>query len=337
MNQAPTSTHQPTAAATPGNFAASGATRSAIDVGPWIESALEQALDDVIEGRRGGATAAQQQIDEEFGAATAPPALAAAMRHAVFPGGARVRPRLCLAVGMACGMRPKGLLTAGAAAIELLHCASLVHDDLPCFDNAPLRRGQLSVHAAYGERLAVLAGDALIVLAFDVLGRVIAESPLRAAQLLRTVSAAVGMPGGIVAGQAWECESDVELSAYQRAKTGALFVAAAVAGAQAAGESPLPWQRFGERLGEAYQVADDLRDVAADANELGKPVGRDVALDRPSAARQYGFGGAVRHFQSLVAAAMAAIPPCPGAAMLRQMVEVESLRLVPLEWQQRAA
>ena len=91
MNQAPTSTHQPTAAATPGNFAASGATRSAIDVGPWIESALEQALDDVIEGRRGGATAAQQQIDEEFGAATAPPALAAAMRHAVFPGGCNFR------------------------------------------------------------------------------------------------------------------------------------------------------------------------------------------------------------------------------------------------------
>ncbi len=286
----------------------------------WIENALHSALDRAMEGEE-----------------QAPPRLAAAMQHAVFPGGARVRPRLCLAVGLACGVKPAGLLTAAAVAIELLHCASLVHDDLPCFDDADTRRGQPSVHAAYGERLAVLAGDALIVHAFDVLGQVIVAAPARAALLIRTVSGAVGMPGGICAGQAWECESAVDLSAYQRAKTGALFVASAVAGAQAAGAETAPWKRFGERLGEAYQVADDLRDVASDAAELGKPVGRDVALDRPSAAREYGFGGAVRRFESLVADAIGAIPNCPGAGALRGMVQLEARRLVPQEWLKHAA
>ena len=121
------------------------------DPGLWIENALHSALDRAMEGE-----------DQ------APPLLAAAMRHAVFPGGARVRPRLCLAVGLACGIKPAGLLTAAAIAIELLHCASLVHDDLPCFDDADTRRGQPSVHAAFGERLAVLSGDALIVHAYDV-------------------------------------------------------------------------------------------------------------------------------------------------------------------------
>ena len=98
-----------------------------------------------------------------------PPLLAAAMRHAVFPRGARIRPRLCLAVAAACGDDDPAAANGAAAAIELLHCASLVHDDLPCFDNADTRRGRPSVHRAYGEPLAVLAGDALIVLAFQTI------------------------------------------------------------------------------------------------------------------------------------------------------------------------
>ena len=95
--------------------------------------------------------------------ASGPPRLAAAVRHAVFPGGARVRPRLCVAVALACGDDDPALTDAAAVALELLHCASLVHDDLPCFDDAPIRRGRASVHFAWGESLAVLAGDALIV------------------------------------------------------------------------------------------------------------------------------------------------------------------------------
>ena len=105
-----------------------------------------------------------------------PPKLAGAIRHAVFPGGARIRPQLCLAVSQACGDDDPELAEAAATAIELLHCASLVHDDLPCFDDAPTRRGRASVHFAYGESLAVLAGDALIVLAFETLAVASARS-----------------------------------------------------------------------------------------------------------------------------------------------------------------
>ena len=108
-----------------------------------------------------------------------PPLLAAALRHAVFPRGARVRPRLCLAVARACGEDDPAITDAAAAAIELLHCASLVHDDLPCFDDAATRRGRPSVHYAFGQPLAVLAGDALIVLAFQTLARGAVRSPAR--------------------------------------------------------------------------------------------------------------------------------------------------------------
>jgi geranylgeranyl diphosphate synthase type II len=267
----------------------------------------------------------------------APPRLSAAMRHAVFPGGARIRPQLTLAVAMACGDDDPALTDAAAASVELLHCASLVHDDLPCFDDAPTRRGRASVHAAYGERLAVLAGDALIVHAFQVLGAAAGRSPQRLARVLGTIAQGVGMPLGITAGQAWECEPRVALSDYQRAKTGALFAAATAAGAEAAGHDGNTWRALGEWLGEAYQVADDVRDVMADPAALGKPVGRDVALDRPSSAREHGLCGAIEHFDRLVACAVDAVPPCRGAAQLRALVHLEAERLVPKAWSERIA
>lgn len=260
-----------------------------------------------------------------------PPRLAAAVRHAVFPGGARIRPQLCLAVAAACGDDAPELTDAAAAAIELLHCASLVHDDLPCFDDAATRRGVPSVHRAFGERLAVLAGDALIVVAFQALGAAAGAAPARLARLLTTIARGVGMPNGIAAGQAWECEPRVALSDYQRAKTGALFAAATAAGAEAAGADAAPWRALGEWLGEAYQVADDIRDVAADPAWLGKPTGRDVALCRPSAARELGLDGAVQHFDRLVAHAIEAIPACAGASRLRALVRMEAQRLIPKE------
>jgi len=246
-----------------------------------------------------------------------PPRLAAAVRHAVFPGGARIRPRLCLAVARACGAEyaPAAMVSAGA--IEMLHCASLAHDDLPCFDDAATRRGRPSVHRAYGEDLAVLAGDALIVLAFQTVtreGRIPAEQRL---QLLAVLATAAGMPHGIAAGQAWESESDVALTDYQRAKTGALFAAATAAAAIAAGADPLPWQRVGDYIGEAYQVADDIGDVASDAQQLGKPTGRDAALGRPNAVAQLGMDSAQVRLQRLVDASIDAIPACPGAQELR--------------------
>ena len=261
-----------------------------------------------------------------------PPQLAAAIRHAVFPGGARIRPQLCLAVAAACGDDDPGLADGAAAAVELLHCASLVHDDLPSFDDASTRRGVPTIHRLFDERIAVLTGDALIVCAFQAVAASATRSPHRLPAVIATIARGVGMPFGIVAGQAWECESQVDLSDYQRAKTGALFAAATMAGAQSAGAAPEPWRAFGLWLGEAYQVADDIRDAAADPGVIGKPTGRDVALGRPSIARELGVRVAIRRFEELVASTAGAIPECRGAAQLRALVRVEAERLIPKAW-----
>jgi len=167
------------------------------------------------------------------------------------------------------------------------------------------------------------------VLAFQALGRAPVRMPARMPRVLSAIAEGVGMPLGIVAGQAWECEPRVALRDYQRAKTGALFAGATVAGAEAAGGDARAWRALGEWLGEAYQVADDIRDVIADPALLGKPIGRDAALGRPSAAAEQGLSGAIQHFDRLVANAIAAIPPCRGAAGLRALVRAEAERLVP--------
>ena len=266
-----------------------------------------------------------------------PPKLVAALRHAVFPGGARIRPQLCLAVAGACGDDDPALAEAAAAAIELLHCASLVHDDLPCFDDAATRRGRPSVHKAYGERLAVLGGDALIVLSFQVLALAAAGHPRRLSPLVCSIGASAGLPVGIVAGQAWECEPRAVLAQYQQAKTGSLFAAATLAGATAAGVAEAaPWALVGERIGEAYQIADDILDATANAAEIGKPVGRDEALGRPSAVAQLGLQGAVALVRRLVADAAAAVPDCPGADALREVLRAQADALLPRSLRQAA-
>jgi geranylgeranyl diphosphate synthase type II len=259
------------------------------------------------------------------------------MRSALFPPGARLRPRLCLAVAAACGEDQPALTDAAAAAIEMLHGASLVHDDLPCFDDAALRRGKPAIHVAFGEPLAVLTGDALIVLAFETIARAGATTPDRLAPLLTTVSGSVGMPAGIVAGQAWESEPATPLADYERAKTGALFAGASMAGAAAAGRDPAPWRLLGERLGEAYQVVDDIRDVTARPDEVGKPTGRDKTLGRPNAANQLGLDGALDRLDTLLAGTIASIPACPGAAELEALLRAQALRFLPKELTQRAA
>lgn len=277
-------------------------------------------------------TRIQAALDHELTQAcspSAPPRLMAAMRHAVFPGGARIRPQLCLAVASACGEDAPTLTNAAAMAIELLHCASLVHDDMPCFDDADTRRGQPTVHKVYGEPLALLTGDALIVMAYQVLARAGALHPSRLAGLIETVCIGTGAPDGIVAGQAWECENRVDLGQYQRAKTGALFVASTRAGAQAAGADPEGWRALGECLGEAYQVADDIRDVLMQADELGKPAGQDAQHGRPSAAADLGLVGAIDHFHGLMQAAIDSVPACRSRSAMRQLVLHESRRLIP--------
>lgn len=258
-----------------------------------------------------------------------PPLLQQAVRHAVLTPASRVRPRLCLAVAKACGDDVPAVTDAAAVSLELLHCASLVHDDLPCFDDADTRRGQPTVHRAYGERLAVLAGDGLIVLAFENLAWNTLRHPERLAPLLMIVGRAVGLKDGIVAGQAWECEPQVDLSEYHRQKTAALFAAATEAGAAAAGRNPAEWRTLGANLGEAYQVADDLRDVAGDAGELGKPVGQDAAHQRPSAVAELGVDGALARLVDLIGEAVDSIPVCPGADKLQALVVGEMRRLLP--------
>ena len=260
-----------------------------------------------------------------------PPKLAEAMHYAVFPGGARVRPKLCLAAAMACAEDSPELVNAAAASIELLHCASLVHDDLPCFDDAEIRRGKPSVHRAFGEDLAVLTGDALIVQAFQVLGRAGRVAPRRLGELLCLIGDSVGGPTGIVAGQAWESEPKVTLVDYERSKTGSLFAAATAAGAIACGADPNAWGKVGDRIGEAYQVADDILDFAGDPEKIGKPVGQDAVHGRPSFAIEHGLKEAKRRLEHLVSSAIRAIPPCPGRAAMRQQVAMEARRFTPDE------
>ena len=147
------------------------------------------------------------------------------------------------------------------------------------------------MHKTFGEPLAVLTGDALIVGAFQELARGAIDAPDRLASV-RCGVRSVGAPSGIVAGQAWECEASVSLSDYHRAKTGSLFAAATIAGALAAGGAPDEWQRLGECLGEAFQVADDICDLTADPKERGKPGKQDEAHARPNAAEALGLDGA---------------------------------------------
>ena len=264
-----------------------------------------------------------------------PPLLSKAIRHAVFPGGARIRPQLTLAVAHACGNDDPQLSIASAISIEMIHCASLVHDDLPCFDNADMRRGQTSVHKEYGERLAVLTGDALIVMAYETVAAASRRSSHRLAPIIKTISQGVGAPFGIIAGQSWECEIQANLSDYQRAKTGALFAAATSSGAQAAGADAETWKSLGEWLGEAYQIADDIRDVLGDTQFLGKPAGQDREHHRPSSAKELGLNGAVEHFDLLVGKAVSSIPNCMGDKALKKLVAFEAERLLPSSWFER--
>ena len=280
-------------------------------------------LDTRIEAAIAGAIARGQ-------AGVAPPRLAQALHYAVTPGGARIRPTILLSVALACGDDRPALSDAAAAALELIHCASLVHDDLPCFDDAPIRRGKPTVHLAYSEPLAVLTGDSLIILAFEMLAQAAGDKAGRALEMIGILGKRSGMPFGICAGQGWESEAKVDLSAYHRAKTGALFIAATQMGAVAAGQDAEPWLELGARIGEAFQVADDLRDALYDEAALGKPVGQDAAHARPSAVAELGVQGAIRRLSDILSGAISSIPSCPGEAMLADLVRRTAERMTPV-------
>ncbi|WP_146584539.1 polyprenyl synthetase family protein [Puniceibacterium confluentis] len=260
----------------------------------------------------------------------APANLSRALSYATTPGGARIRPTILVSVAMACGEDHPDVTNAAAAAVELVHCASLVHDDLPCFDDADMRRGRPSLHRAFSHPLAVLTGDSLIVLAFEVLARAAGLVPGRGLALVMALAQQTGMPSGICAGQGWESEAEIDLSAYHRSKTGALFIAATQMGAIAAGHEAEPWYELGARIGEAFQVADDLRDALCDASTLGKPTGQDSLHGRPNAVSELGVQGASRRLNDILSGAIASIPSCPGEARLAQMVRMQADRIIPV-------
>lgn len=222
----------------------------------------------------------------------APLPLANAMRHAVLGGGSRFRPRLLLAVAASAGSYDERFALHAASAVELLHAASLVHDDLPAFDDAKARRGLPSVHAKFGEALAILTGDALIVGAYETL-HAGAEHHPRCHQAMRILFRAGGAGEGLAKGQALEllpCDSNDALERYQRAKTGVLFEAAAALGALSANVDPAPWLGVARELGRLYQILDDVMDVCGDPVRVGKDLGNDERHGRPTSVAAPGSG-----------------------------------------------
>lgn len=252
-------------------------------------------------------------LDTFFVPNQGPPRLREAARAAVLDGGSRVRPSLCTAVAEAYRNPAPELTRAYALAVELAHAASLVHDDLPSFDDASTRRGRPSVHAAFGEPTAILVGDALIVAAFEMLGTTASLSGAKVGTAVGLLARALGGTHGLVAGQAWEGEPAVDVERYHRAKTAALFEAAASLGALAADGDAGAFRAFGENVGLAYQAADDLLDATgrrADGVEAaaGKPLGNDAVHGRPNLALAVGESFARARIARGLEAARAAIP-----------------------------
>jgi geranylgeranyl pyrophosphate synthase len=238
-----------------------------------------------------------------------------AIRWSLFAGGKRLRPALVIAVGECFGARRKSLLGT-AAALEMIHTYSLIHDDLPAMDNDDLRRGRATCHVKFDEATAILAGDALQSLAFQT----IAEDPTvgidRRLELIALIASAAGTPLGMVAGQALDLAGelatvdDVGLAMIHHKKTGALFTASAVAGAliaDAADSEMDQIRNFAGHLGLLFQITDDLLDVTASAAELGKTPGKDERAQKATYVSRFGLEGARRLADAEHRAARAAL------------------------------
>ena len=265
-----------------------------------------------------------------------PQALSQAMRYAVLGGGKRLRPVLVYAVGGACGAS-QDRLDATAAAVEIIHAYSLVHDDLPAMDDDALRRGRPTCHIVFGEAMAILAGDALQALAFEVLAADsrLAQEPALQVEMLRTLAAACGAHG-MAGGQAFDLAAvgkrlaPEELERMHVYKTGALIRASVRLGALAAGckdaSTLAALERYGHCIGLAFQIRDDILDIEGDSATIGKTAGKDVANDKPTYPAILGMDGAKAHLAELTAQALAAVAPLgaafsPLAELARFVVE----------------
>ncbi|MBN8756202.1 MULTISPECIES: polyprenyl synthetase family protein [Variovorax] len=245
----------------------------------------------------------------------APVLLGDAMRYAVLDGGKRLRPLLVLAASEAVGGNKAAALRA-ACATELIHAYSLVHDDLPCMDNDVLRRGKPTVHVKFGEADALLAGDALQALAFELLTPEDDEIPAATQALLCRLLARAAGSQGMAGGQAIDLASvgialdETRLREMHRLKTGALLQGSVEMGAACGSVTPdalAALRDYGAAIGLAFQVVDDILDVTADSQTLGKTAGKDAAADKPTYVSLLGLDGARAQARQLLADALAAL------------------------------
>ncbi|MES0812614.1 polyprenyl synthetase family protein [Roseibium sp. SCPC15] len=271
-----------------------------------VEAALKTILSDVT---------SPQEI-------TRPPRLLDAMRHGALNGGKRLRPILLLECARLLGRSDEGILQA-ACALELIHCYSLVHDDLPAMDDDDLRRGQPTVHKAYDEATAILAGDALLTLAFDIITEeAIHEDPSVRLRLSRELSRAAGI-GGMAGGQMLDLESEhrqrteAEIRLLQSMKTGALLRYACRAGAILSNADDADVERltrFGEVTGLAFQLADDLLDVEASPEAMGKATGKDAEAGKATLVGLWGVDKTRQELDRLSTEAETLLEPYGDAA-----------------------
>lgn len=253
-----------------------------------------------------------------------PARLMEAMRHGSLDGGKRLRPFLVMEAAALFGVRPEASITA-ACALECIHCYSLIHDDLPAMDNDLVRRGRPTVHAAYGEATAILAGDALLTLAFDLLAGADAHpDPARRVELVRLLARAAGL-GGMVGGQMLDLAAEgrfadgvplalslAEIRDLQAMKTGALLAAAVDMGAVLGGAGPT--QRaalaaYGRAVGAAFQIADDILDLEGTPEAVGKAVGKDAEAGKATLVAALGRAAAGALLDDLVREAETALAP----------------------------
>ena len=259
-----------------------------------------------------------------------PPSIHRAMRYSVQAGGKRVRPVLCLESARIFTADVTPVLPV-ACALEFIHTYSLIHDDLPALDNDDLRRGKPTCHKQFGEATAILAGDALLTLAFETLADAPID-PARRVAILSHVGASAGTVNGMVGGQVADLEAEgraiqpAELEYIHRSKTAALIRASVVSGAIAGGADDgdvARLKRFGETIGWAFQVVDDILDVEESSAALGKTAGKDAAQQKATYPSLFGLEKSRQFAKELEARAMAEIEPYGGrAARLRELAEL---------------
>jgi geranylgeranyl diphosphate synthase type II len=250
-------------------------------------------------------------------AETVPASIHGAMRHSTFAGGKRLRPLLAYQAAVTiAGALPAGIERLGAA-IEMLHTYSLIHDDLPALDNDELRRGKPTCHVAFGEAIAILAGDALQTRAFEVLAGLDCP-PAATVQIVSLIANAVGTVEGMIGGQVLDIESEhlkptAELvEAIHRAKTGALIRVSVVAGGVYAGARAVDTARldlFGRKAGLAFQIVDDVLDLTVDSAHLGKTAGKDQATEKATWPAVFGIEQSRRDAARLIEEAFTALAP----------------------------